>query len=140
MPSNSGEKMDNGNFIKGVKSMRHTLLLAVADDYSRRELSQTLGSKGIFVVESASPPQTVERINCFYPDVILLDLGTMKDNFDIVRRIKRVCNSPIIVAVPGIYEAAKVTGHEMGIEHCIAKPIETEALFMQIQCLAMRQS
>lgn len=118
--------------------MRHTLLLAVADDFSRRELFRQLEDKGLFVVEATSPSQAVERICCFYPDVILLDLKTAKDNYDVCRKLSKVCNRPIIVAVPDFNEETKVKGYEVGIEHFILKPINIEVLSQDIKRLAKR--
>lgn len=118
--------------------MRHTLLLAVADDFSRRELFRELEGKGLFVVEAASPSQTVERICCFYPDIILLDLKTPKDNFDVCRKISRVCDRPIIAAVPDLDEETKAKGHEAGIQYLIVKPINMEELIAIIKRLARR--
>lgn len=120
-------------------SVRHTLLLAVADDFSRRELFRQLEGKGLFVVEATSPSQTVERICCFYPDVILLDLRTIKDSFDVCRKLRKVCHRPIIVAVSVLDEETKLKGHESGIEHFILKPINIEELSQDIKHLAKRQ-
>lgn len=119
--------------------MRHTLLLAVADDFIRRELFQQLGGKGLFVVEATSPSQTVERICCFYPDVVLLDLKTTKDSFDVCRKLKKVCHRPIIVAVSHLDEETKVRGNEIGVEHFVLKPIHIEELYQDIKRLAKRQ-
>jgi len=119
--------------------VRHTLLLAVADDLRRRELFQTLGGKGLFVVEATTVFQTVERICSFYPDAILLDLQTMKDNFDVCRKIRKVCQRPILISVSELDEEVKMKGHEVGVEYFILKPTDITALYEQIKGLAMRQ-
>jgi DNA-binding response OmpR family regulator len=115
--------------------MRHTLLLAVFDDVSRRELFGKLRNKGLLVVEATTPTQTVERICCFYPEAILLDLKTMKDNLDVCRKLRKVCHRPVIIATSQLDEETKARGFDAGVDNFILKPIGTEELFIQIKQL-----
>lgn len=79
--------------------MRKSLLLIVSNDKNRRELFNYYFQKGFFVTEATNVTQAQARISYYQPDAIIVDMGNMKNSFEMCKKINQVSKAPILALV-----------------------------------------
>lgn len=117
-------------------------VLVVDDDPDARGIYSTyLRSKGFVVFTANDGRGAIDKTNTLGPDIVVMDLAMPRvDGFEAIRRIRESSwthRVPIIAisAVPLTQDLAL----EAGCDAYLAKPIQPEALWLQI-CSMLRLS
>jgi DNA-binding NtrC family response regulator len=107
-------------------------VLIVDDEESQRNPLESMISGWGFSVESAKDGvEALEKLNSFYPNVIVTDLMMPRmDGFELMKRLGTEGNRPpsIVLTAFGNIETAIQTIHELGAFWFLEKPIQPAAL------------
>ena len=120
----------------------HQTILVVDDEKHIRELlQQELGEAGYQVLEATNGREAVEKIRQNKPDLIILDVMMPEmDGFDVAAVLK---NDPETMDIPIIILSIvqdKERGYRLGVDRYLTKPIDTDALFKEINILLTQRS
>ena len=87
--------------------------------------SSDLGEKGVKMVETE------------VPDIVILDIGLPDvDGFEVLRRIRRFSNVPVIILTVKAAEMDRRNGLELGADDYISKPFSPRDLLNRVEsCL-----
>ena len=117
------------------------MLLIVEDDRDiRMDLADFLDSEGFQVLQAVNGREALEvlRNSNPIPDLILLDLMMPEMNGETFRREQ--LKDPRIKGIPTIVISADLfafpTMRELGVQHCLRKPIDLDRLMALIQAPA----
>ena len=113
------------------------VILVVDDDASiRNYLSQELGEAGYEVQTAADGRAAIEAIRTRRPDLVILDVMMPEMNgFDVAAVLK---NDPQTMDIPILILSIvedRERGFRLGIDRYLTKPIDTEALFREVDRL-----
>ncbi|HEX4770082.1 MAG TPA: sigma-54 dependent transcriptional regulator [Bryobacteraceae bacterium] len=107
-------------------------VLIVDDEESQRNPLESMISAWGFTVETAKDGvEALEKLNSFYPNVIVTDLMMPRmDGFELMKRLGTDGNMPpsIVLTAFGNIETAIQTIHELGAFWFLEKPIQPAAL------------
>ncbi|GAA0801320.1 DNA-binding response regulator [Clostridium sp. AF19-22AC] len=118
---------------------KKTILIVEDDKYIVNFMSMTLKDEeyGYFVAKSVK-----EAISLFYanqPDMILLDLGLPDgDGLEVVKNVRELSNTPIIVVSARQEEQEKIQALDAGADDYVTKPFYMGELMARIR-VAMRK-
>lgn len=81
------------------------------------------------------PKEVLEHLkNNQYYDIVILDLMLPDmDGFDLFKKIKNICNVPIIISSARGDIGNKIHGFELGADDYLAKPYEPRELVLRIE-------
>ena len=115
--------------------MNNDKILIIDDDQELTSLiSRFLSKNGYRVEVENTGENTVERIKCFQPDLIVLDLMLPgNDGLSICRNIRPGFHNPIIMLTALDDEIDEVTGLEVGADDYLRKPISPRVLLAHIR-------
>lgn len=106
-------------------------ILEVVTAYLRRELYR--------VVTAADGEEALKQIAEHGPDLIVLDVMLPKiDGLEIVRRVRAMSNTPIIMLTARGEETDKLIGLGMGADDYISKPFSPRELVARIKAVLRR--
>ena len=106
-----------------------------ADARSQRHLA----ARGYRVDEAHDVGSALTRWAARRPDVILLDLGLPdRDGTDLIRRVRREAETPILVLSARDAERTKVEALELGADDYVTKPFGTAELLARLRALLRR--
>ncbi|MBI1879514.1 MAG: response regulator [Chloroflexi bacterium] len=117
--------------------------ILVVDDEApiRKLLRQELGEAGYQVSEASNGQEALRQIRQEKPDLIILDVLMPKMNgFHVAAVLK---NDPQTMDVPIIILTIvedKEKGYRLGVDRYLTKPIDTKALFDEIEALLARSA
>ena len=119
-----------------------TRVLVVEDEDSYRDpLTYLLTREGFDVVQAASGTQALEAFDEHGADLVLLDLmlpglsGT-----EVCRRLRAVCDVPVIMLTAKDDEIDKVVGLELGADDYVTKPYSSRELLARIRAVLRRHA
>jgi DNA-binding response OmpR family regulator len=122
--------------------MRHisrNILIIEDDPVIRRELSSLLQRFGYSVVVAEDFGNVVEFAISQNPHLILLDLNLpIYDGFHICRELRSRSNIPIIVVTSRDSELDELMSLNLGADHFVTKPYNTQILIAKIAALLKR--
>ncbi|HYU18595.1 MAG TPA: response regulator transcription factor [Chloroflexota bacterium] len=117
-------------------------ILVVDDD---RDLLEALGLgmqlqwQGAEVVTATDGEQGLEVFAEQSPDVVLLDVGLPRlDGFEVLRRIREVSDTPVLMLTARGEELDKVRGLEIGADDYVTKPFSPLELLARIKAVLRR--
>jgi two-component system KDP operon response regulator KdpE len=117
-------------------------ILIVDDDHDLLEalgLGLQLQWQG---VELLTATDGEAALTCFFeetPDVVLLDVGLPRlDGFEVLRRIRQVSDTPVLMLTARGEELDKVRGFEIGADDYITKPFSPLELLARIKAVLRR--
>ena len=115
------------------------VLLVEDEDATRTALQRHLAARGYRVDEAHDVGSALTRWAARRPDVILLDLGLPdRDGTDLIRRIRREAETPILVLSARDAERTKVQALELGADDYVTKPFGTAELLARLRALLRR--
>ncbi len=120
--------------------MTEPLVLAVDDEAGiLRLLKLELAEQGFGVIVADSGQQALALAEAQRPDIVLLDV-LMPDiqGLEVMRRLRELANTPIILVTAKDSEADKVRGLEMGADDYIVKPFSADELAARIRAVLRR--
>ena len=117
-----------------------TVLVVEDDDETRAALTRELSGRGYRVVEAADGRTALERWAARRPDVVLLDLGLPDiDGVDVIGRMRREANTPIVILSGRYDEHEKVAALDRGADDYVTKPFGVDELNARLR-VALRRS
>ena len=117
------------------------VLLVEDEDATRSALDRHLTARG-YRVDSANDVRTaIARWEARRPDLIMLDLGLPdRDGTDLIRRVRREAETPILVLSARDAERTKVEALELGADDYVTKPFGTAELLARLRALLRRSA
>jgi DNA-binding response OmpR family regulator len=117
-------------------------ILIVDDDHDLLEavgLGLQLQWQGIEVVTAMDGEAALNQFYDELPDVVLLDVGLPRlDGFEVLRRIRAVSDTPVLMLTARGEELDKVRGLEIGADDYITKPFSPLELLARIKAVLRR--
>jgi two-component system KDP operon response regulator KdpE len=119
---------------------RPTVLVVEDDAETRAALVRELSGRGYRVEEAPNGRSALQRWELRRPDVILLDLGLPDiDGVQVIRRIRKEANTPIVILSGRYDETEKVDALEKGADDYVTKPFGVEELNARLR-VALRRA
>jgi two-component system, OmpR family, KDP operon response regulator KdpE len=116
-------------------------VLVVDDEPALRRLLRTsLTAEGYEVIEAASGEEGWSVFQRAKPDVILLDLGLPDvDGREVIKRVRQIDLTPIIVLSIRSDERGKVDALDLGADDYVTKPVGMEELNARLRAALRHQ-
>ena len=117
-------------------------ILIVDDDHDLLEalgIGLQLQWQGIDVLTATDGESALTRFFDDTPDVVLLDVGLPRlDGFEVLRRIRQVADTPVLMLTARGEELDKVRGLEIGADDYVTKPLSPLELLARIKAVLRR--
>ncbi|MCC7366840.1 MAG: response regulator transcription factor [Chloroflexi bacterium] len=117
-------------------------MLIVDDDHDLLEalgLGLQLQWPGIDVLTARDGEEALTRFFDDLPDVVVLDVGLPRlDGFEVLRRIRQVSDTPVLMLTARGEELDKVRGLEIGADDYVTKPFSPLELLARIKAVLRR--
>ncbi len=122
------------------KSSRKNRILVVDDERGLvRIIRLNLEQDGFEVFEASNGAQAMDRLRAVIPDLVLLDVMMPDlDGFTVLKMIREVGNTPVIMLTAKGEEADKVKGLELGADDYVTKPFSPKELTSRIRAVLRR--
>lgn len=122
------------------KTPRRQRILIVDDEKGLvRMMRMNLEHDGFEVVEANNGAQAMDRLRAVIPDLILLDVMMPDlDGFTVLKMIREVGSTPVIMLTAKGEEADKVRGLELGADDYVTKPFSPRELTSRIRAVLRR--
>lgn len=123
-----------------VPTMTKQTILAIDDEVRVLHLLRTtLQLAGYNVLTASTGPEGLQIAQQPGLDLVLLDLGLPGLNgFDVLMRLRQVCDTPVIIVTAWEDEDNKVRGLELGADDYLTKPFSRRELLARIQAVLRR--
>lgn len=120
--------------------MSHARVLVIDDDVNLRELINSyLKAEGYAVVECGTARGAKELIESSTVDLILLDVRLPDgDGFDLLRELRMVTSTPVIMLTGRDTPSDRIIGLELGADDFVGKPFELRELRARIRSVLRR--
>ena len=114
--------------------------LVIEDDRNIAELLRLYLEKDGFAVSRASDGgEAMEMFRAYNPDIVLLDIMLpVMDGWSILREIRKVSKTPVIMLTAKGESSDKVSGLEMGADDYVTKPFDVKELIARIHAVMRR--
>jgi two-component system KDP operon response regulator KdpE len=117
------------------------VLLVEDEDATRTALDRHLTARGYRVDGANDVRSALARWEARRPDLIMLDLGLPdRDGTDLIRRVRREAETPILVLSARDAERTKVEALELGADDYVTKPFGTAELLARLRALLRRSA
>jgi len=118
------------------------LVLVVDDEPMVREvLREYLTQDGFEVVEAADGSQAIETFTDQRPALILLDLMLpIMNGLDVLRRVRAIGDTPVILLTARGAESDRVAGLELGADDYVVKPFSPREVAARVRSVLRRSS
>lgn len=110
-------------------------VLLIEDDMEIQELIKDYLKDYDFVCKSVSnAKEALSEVKTASYDIVILDLMLPDmDGFDLLRKIKEITDTPIIISSARGDIGNKIYGFELGVDDYLAKPYEPRELVLRIE-------
>lgn len=117
-------------------------ILVVDDEKGLAKIIRlNLEQDGFDVVEANNGAQAIEKLRVSLPDLILLDVMMPDvDGFTVLRMVREIGSTPVIMLTAKGEEDDKVKGLELGADDYITKPFSPRELTSRIRAVLRRGS
>lgn len=115
-------------------------ILVVDDDHEMADLlAQALAEEGFAITTAEGGIEAMERQRTGEPELILLDVNLPDINgFEVLRRLRRDSDVPVIMLTARGEEIDRVVGLEIGADDYLAKPFSVRELVARINAILRR--
>lgn len=104
-------------------------------------LKYNLEKEGYTTIEAYDGQQGLELALSSNPDIILLDVMLPKmDGFEVCRKVREKCSTPILMLTAREEEVDKVLGLELGADDYITKPFSVRELMARVKANLRRNN
>ncbi len=119
--------------------MRATVLV-VEDEKKIRDLVRgMLEREGLTVVSTGSGAEAISLAGKVRPDAVVLDLRLPDvPGEDVVREVRRLGETPIIMLTAMVTEEDRIRGLELGADDYVTKPFSPRELVLRVQAVLRR--
>lgn len=119
--------------------MPTTLLIAEDEAAIRDLLRDFFEAQGYAVVTAADGDEALARARDAAPDLVLLDVMMPgPDGFEVVRRLRRDGQTPVILLTARVAEMDRVVGLELGADDYVTKPFSLQEVVARIRSALRR--
>ncbi len=115
--------------------------ILVVDDEERmvRFIRLNLEHDGFQVIEAFNGTQAINKVRSNMPDLVLLDVMLPDiDGFEVLRIIREVSSTPVIMLTAKGEEDDRVRGLELGADDYITKPFSPRELVSRVRAVLRR--
>ena len=115
--------------------------ILVVDDEERmvRFIRLNLEHDGFRVIEAFNGTQAINKVRSNLPDLVLLDIMMPDiDGFEVLRIIREVSTTPVIMLTAKGEEDDRVRGLELGADDYITKPFSPRELVSRVKAVLRR--
>lgn len=122
------------------KTSHKNRILVVDDERGLvRIIRLNLEQDGFEVFEANNGAQAMDRLRAVIPDLVLLDVMMPDlDGFTVLRMIREVGNTPVIMLTAKGEEGDKIKGLELGADDYVTKPFSPKELTSRIRAVLRR--
>ena len=122
------------------KTSHKNRILVVDDERGLvRIIRLNLEQDGFEVFEANNGAQAMDRLRAVIPDLVLLDVMMPDlDGFTVLKMIREVGNTPVIMLTAKGEESDKVKGLELGADDYVTKPFSPKELASRIRAVLRR--
>lgn len=119
---------------------RQRILLVDDEPDLRRMVRQYLEAEGFAVSEACDGDSALRELRGSSPDLILLDVAMpAPDGFEVLRRLRRTSDVPVIMLTARAEEIDRVVGLSMGADDYVTKPFSPRELVARVRAVLRRQ-
>jgi two-component system, OmpR family, KDP operon response regulator KdpE len=117
-------------------------VLFIDDDPDLLDLAQTwLRNAGYDACTAKDGSEGLKQLYCYRPDLVLLDIGMPRmDGWEVCRRIREMCELPIIMVSVNGQKSDLVKAFNLGVDDYVTKPIHFPELVARVQAVLRRHS
>jgi two-component system KDP operon response regulator KdpE len=117
-------------------------VLLIDDDPELVGLAQTwLRNAGYDACTAKDGNEGLQQLYCYRPDLVLLDIAMPRmDGWEVCRRIRDMCEIPIIMVSVNGQKSDLVKAFNLGVDDYITKPIHFPELVARVQAVLRRHS
>ena len=106
-----------------------------------RLLQDYLRQAGFAVVTAEDGDQALTSVRNANPDLIVLDLGLPgKDGLDVIREVRRIGTTPIVIVTARGDETDRVLGLELGADDYVVKPFSPREVVARVRAVLRRST
>jgi two-component system response regulator RegX3 len=118
---------------------KRTILLVEDEEAISEPLAAALGREGFDVLVAGTAARGLELFDVRSPDLVLLDVMLPDgDGRDVLRRIREVSRTPVIMLTARGEEMDRVLGLELGADDYVTKPFSAAELAARIRAVLRR--
>jgi len=122
-----------------LSGMPGTIMIVEDEPAVARGVQVALEREGYAVVVQSTGEDAVASFADTAPDLVVLDVRLPGiDGFEVLRRLRRETNAPVIFLTARSDEVDKVVGLEMGADDYLVKPFSVRELVTRIKALLRR--
>mgnify|MGYP000256507682 CR=1 FL=1 len=119
--------------------MNGSILIIDDDDKLRQVLREYLAEYGHTILELSDGVKAAETVLQQKPDIVLLDVMMPKmDGFEVLRDIRSVSKTPVIMLTAKGEDSDRIVGLELGADDYIPKPFNPRELLARIRAVLRR--
>jgi two-component system, OmpR family, KDP operon response regulator KdpE len=117
-------------------------VLLIDDNPELVDLAQTwLRNAGYDACTAKDGNEGLQQLYCYRPDLVLLDIAMPRmDGWEVCRRIREMCEIPIIMVSVNGQKSDLVKAFNLGVDDYITKPIHFPELVARVQAVLRRHS
>ncbi len=122
-----------------MQQKNETILVVEDDPQIQDFIMYALAEEGYGVVKARGVEEAMRKLKAKNPDIMVLDLGLPDgDGLNLIRRIRKSYNLPIIVVSARDKDEDKVEALDRGAEDYLTKPFSSAELLARIRVLHRR--
>ncbi len=119
----------------------HRILVADDEEKLRKVIKKYLDFQGYETVEAVDGQDAVERCREESFDLIILDVMMPRmDGITACRRIRKLCDTPILMLTAKGEEYDRIVGFESGADDYVVKPFSPKELMLRIESILRRSA
>ena len=115
--------------------------ILIVDDEERmlRFIRLNLEHDGFQVIEAQKGHEALDKMRTDFPDLILLDVMLPDlDGFEVLRMVREISNTPVIMLTAKGEEDDRVRGLELGADDYVTKPFSPRELVSRVKAVLRR--
>lgn len=118
---------------------QRTVLVADDEDHIRQLVRLYLANEGFTVLEARTGTEALSSCKEQAPDLVVLDIMLPEiDGWEVLRRIRKERNTPVIMLTAKDAELDKVLGLELGADDYVTKPFSPRELVSRVKAVLRR--
>lgn len=115
------------------------ILIAEDDEHIRRLVRLYCQNSGYSVLEAADGNEAIDIWQRSRPDLMILDIMLPElDGWEVLKRVRKESNTPVIMLTAKDGEIDKVLGLEMGADDYVTKPFSPRELVSRVKAVLRR--
>lgn len=119
--------------------MINTLLVVEDEEQLRKMLVQHFEADGFIVLIASDGQEALESFQKFRPDLVILDIMLpLIPGMEVLKKIRSVDNTPVIILTARADEIDRLLGLELGADDYISKPFSPRELSARVRAVLRR--